>query len=106
MTSDCGQWTGNCGLNHMPIYEYEDRVTGERIEMLKPVNERYNCPPNLMPVISLPGRPRIGAGVPDPSHADQAIPRAFKECEQQFGTSETCRQAGFTAKQIRKAWKF
>jgi hypothetical protein len=90
----------------MPIYEYEDRVTGKRVEMLKPVRERYEVPPNLMPVISLPGRPKIGEGLPDPSRADQAIPRAFKECEQQCGTSETCRLSGFTAKQIRKAWSF
>ena len=89
----------------MPIYEYEDRLTGERVEMFKPVRERYDCPPNLMPVISLPGRPRIGkGGLPDPSHADQSVPRAFKECEQRIGTSETCRQAGYSAKQIKKAW--
>ena len=90
----------------MPIYEYEDRVTGKRVELLKPVKERYDVPPNLMPVISLPGRPRIGAGVPDPSHAEQAVPRAFKECEQQLGTSEVERQSGFTAKQIKRAWSF
>lgn len=91
----------------MPIYEYEDVNTGERVEMFKPVRERYNCPPNLMPVISLPGRPKIGrAGLPDPSQAEQSIPRAFKECEQKLGTSETCRLSGFTHKQIRKAWKF
>lgn len=89
----------------MPIYEYEDRVTGERVEMFKPVRERYDCPPNLMPVISCPARPRIGrAGLPDPSLAEQSIPRAFKECEQKLGTSETCRLSGFTARQIKRAW--
>lgn len=95
----------------MPIYEYQDRITGERVERFAPrplsLRERYNCPPNLMPMISLPGRPRIGrAGLPDPSLAEQSIPRAFKECEQKLGTSETRRLSGFTPKQIRKAWKF
>lgn len=89
----------------MPIYEYQHRVTGERVELFRPVGEKYDCPPDLLPVISLPGRPRIGkAGLSDPSHADQAIPRAFKETEARIGTSETCRLSGFTHKQIRKAW--
>lgn len=93
----------------MPIYEYEDRVTGERVEQFAPrplsLRERYNCPPNLMPVISLPGRPKIGEGVPDPADANQSIPRAFRETEQKLGTAETCRLSGFTAKQIKRAWK-
>ena len=90
----------------MPIYEYENTLTGERIEMFRPLGQKYNCPPDLLPVISLPGRPKIGAGVPDPSNADQAVPRAFREVEQQLGASEVERQSGFTAKQIRKAWSF
>ena len=92
----------------MPIYEYVHRLTGERIEMFRrSFREKYNCPANLMPVVSLPGRPRIGkAGLRDPAHADESIPRAFKECEQRIGTSETCRLSGFTHKQIRKAWNF
>jgi len=94
----------------MPIYEYEDRATGERVERFAPrplsLRERYNCPPDLMPVISLPGRPKIGRGLPDPADADQAVPRAFKETEQQIGTSETTRLSGFTPKQIRETWKF
>lgn len=89
----------------MPIYEYQDIHTGESVELIRPVRERYNCPPNLMPVINLPGKPRIGtSGLADPAHADQAIPRAFKECEQEFGTADTCRLSGFTAKQIKKVW--
>ncbi|HEX3625142.1 MAG TPA: hypothetical protein VH280_06940 [Verrucomicrobiae bacterium] len=89
----------------MPIYEYENINTGERIEIFKPVRERYNCPPNLLPVISLPARPRMGKeGLPDPANADQSIPRAFKETEERIGTGETCRLSGFTAKQIKKAW--
>lgn len=91
----------------MPIYEYEDRRTGRRIEMFRPLGQKYDCPPNLMPVISLPGRPRIGKeGLPNPEDAEQSVPRAFKECEQRIGTSEMCRLSGFTHKQIRKAWSF
>ena len=95
----------------MPIYEYEDRVTGQRIERFAPrplsLRERYDCPPDLMPVISLPGRPKIGReGLPNPADAELSVPRAFKECELKMGTSETCRLSGFTAKQIRKAWGF
>ncbi len=88
----------------MPLYEYEDRLTGERIELFKPVRDRHNCPPNLMPVISRPGRPRIGKGLPDPSHADQAVPRALREEEQRIGTSELARQSGFSARQLKKVW--
>jgi hypothetical protein len=88
----------------MPIYEYENRVTGERVELIRSVGKKYDCPPDLLPVISLPGRPKVGDGLPNPADADQSIPRAFKECEQRIGTSETCRQSGFTAKQIKKAW--
>lgn len=88
----------------MPIYEYQDKETGEIVELIRPARERYNCPPNLMPVISCPGRPRIAKGLPDPSLAEQSIPRAFKDCEQKLGTSETCRLSGFSAKQIKRAW--
>lgn len=91
----------------MPIYEYEDRISGERVELWRPLGAKYDCPPNLMPVISLPGRAQIGrAGLPDPSQAAQSVPRAFRECEQKIGTSEMCRLSGFTARQIRKAWRF
>ena len=81
--------------------------TGEIVELIRPLGQKYDCPPDLMPVISLPGRPRMGKeGLPNPDNAEQSVPRAFKVTEQRIGTSETCRLSGFTAKQIRKAWTF
>lgn len=88
----------------MPIYEYEDVKTGERVELFRPVRLRFDCPPNLKRVISRTARPKIGKGAPDPSHADQAVPRALKELEQTTRTSDIERGSGFTAKQLKRIW--
>lgn len=89
----------------MPIYEYLDKLTGELVELSKPIRLRDDCAPNLQRVMSRPARARIGAGVADPSHADQAVPRALKEEEQRIGTSELERLSGFSAKQMKRIWK-
>lgn len=88
----------------MPIYEYEHRVTGERVELIRPVGKKYDCPPDLLPVISRPGRPKIGKGVPNPGDADQSVPRALKETEERIGTGALERASGFSHRQLKKAW--
>ena len=90
----------------MPLYEYEEAGTGRVIELCRPVRLRDDCPPNLKRVISRTGRPRIsGQEAKDPSHADQAVPRALRELENTMPTSEVERQTGFSAKQLKKTWK-
>jgi hypothetical protein len=90
----------------MPIYEYEDLKTGRLVELSRPMRLRDDCPPNLKRVVSRTGRPRMGRdGLADPSHADQAVPRALRELENTMPSSEVERQTGFSAKQMKRIWK-
>jgi hypothetical protein len=90
----------------MPLYDYEDVGTGEITTLCRPVRLRDDCPPNLKRVISRVGRPRVGrGGLPDPSHADQAVPRALRQLEQTMPSSEVERQTGFSAREMKRIWK-
>lgn len=90
----------------MPIYEYEDKRTGRRCELARPMRFRDDCPPNLRRVVGCVSRPRIGrAGLADPSTADVAVPRALKQLEQTMTTSELARQTGFSVKEMKRIWK-
>lgn len=88
----------------MPLYEYENTLTGKLVELSRPMRLRDDCPPHLKRVI---GRTscRVGPGAPDPSHADQAVPRALREIEQTMGPGQLEHQTGFSKKQLRKIWK-
>ena len=89
----------------MPLYEYKDEATGRIVELNRPVRLRNVCPPNFKRVFSRTGRPRIGnAGLPNPAHAAQAVPRALKEMENTMTTSEIERQTGFNHKQLKRTW--
>ena len=50
--------------------------------------------------------PGFKTGVKDPTCAEVAVPRAFKELEQKHSASRISKDAGFSVSQIKKAWKF
>lgn len=89
----------------MPLYEYENLKTGRLVELSRPMRLRDDCPPNLKRVVSRTGRPRMSkGGLPDPSTADQAVPRALRQLENTMPTSEVTRQTGFSAKTLKRVW--
>ena len=89
----------------MPIYEYQNTRTGKTIELSRPMRFRDDCPPNLKRVVSCTAKPRIGrGGLPDPTHAAQAVPRALNQLEQTMPTSEVVRQSGFSVKEMKRIW--
>lgn len=50
--------------------------------------------------------PGFKTGIKDPTSAEVAVPRAFKELEQQHSASRIAKDAGFSVSQIKKAWNF
>lgn len=51
--------------------------------------------------------PGLNTRAKDPTSADVAVPRAFRQLEQSgMPMREIERQSGFKAKQIKKVWKF
>ena len=87
----------------MPIYEYQNRLTGTFEEMFRPMRLRDEVAPHLRRVISRTSC-RIGTGRPDPSDAAQAAPRALKEMENQMGTARLEKEMGMSAKKLKQIW--
>lgn len=89
----------------MPIYEYEDKA-GNRVELFRTIERRDKVPAGLKRVVSVTGRGPFTGSAQDPTCAEAAVPRAFKELEQTMPRREIERQSGFTTKQIKEAWNF
>lgn len=90
----------------MPIYEYEHRKTGKRVELFRPIHGRDRVEPELRRVFTVTTRgPYTGAAL-DPSSAAAAVPRAFKQLENQIPREQIEKESGFTTKQITQAWNF
>lgn len=90
----------------MPLYEYEDAATGERVELFRPIARRDCVPEGLRRVVSLTGRGPFTGRARDPQCADVAVPRAFKELEQTMPRAQIERESGFNTRQIKQAWDF
>ena len=90
----------------MPLYDYE-RPDGTRVELFRTVAERDNVPAGLRRVVSRPaGRGLFTGHAMDPTDADSAVPRAFKQLEEQMPRREIERQCGFSTAVLRRTWDF
>ena len=87
----------------MPLYEYEDLKTGERVELCRAVERRDEVPPNLRR-ITVPKRLGVLMGALSDSDVDRAAPRAFRQLEDTMNAKDIARQTGFSIDQIRRAW--
>ena len=87
----------------MPQYLYQNRRTGRTVELFRTIEARDTVPDNLQRVFMAPGIRRSG-GTPDPSSADEAVPRAFRQLEDTLPASEIARQSGFTVNKIKDVW--
>lgn len=90
----------------MPLYEYEEIATGNRIELFRTVEQRDQVPENLRRVVSLSGRGPFTGSLPDPRSADVAVPRAFRQLEATQPRDRIERECGFTVKQLKRTWNF
>lgn len=91
----------------MPLYEYEDVKTGQRVELWRHVDDRDRVDKGLRRVIPLAtGRGLFTGRAKDPTSADVAVPRAFRELEQTMPREQIERQSGFSVGQIKKVWDF
>jgi len=50
--------------------------------------------------------PGFRGGAKDPTCAEVAVPRAFKQLEQTLPAREIARQSGFSVNHIKKTWDF
>jgi hypothetical protein len=60
----------------------------------------------LAEILSSGVAPGIRSGAKDPTSAEVAVPRAFRQLEQTMPAREIERQCGFKVKAIKKTWKF
>lgn len=91
----------------MPIYEFEDVRTGERVELFRTVARRDEVPKGLRRVISLTGRGPFTGQAIDPSSAAAAVPRAFRQVELSGIPREKIeRDSGFSVRDIKNTWQF
>lgn len=88
----------------MPVYEYRHEVTGQRIELVRPVAERDHCPPGYRRV-TVPARLGVLTGALEDAHPDRAVPNALKQLEEKHSAREIARQSGFTVEQLKETWK-
>jgi len=89
----------------MPTYLYEEQKTGRTVELFRRIEERDEVPPALRRIQCAPAFRKPG-GTPDPTSADVAVPRAFRQLEQTVGAAEIARQSGFSVKKIKSVWNF
>jgi hypothetical protein len=88
----------------MPLYEYENEQTGEKIESFRQVTQRDQAPKAGFRRVMSRTSCKMGEGITDPTNADVAAPRGLKEMEQQMGTSKLEREMGMSAKKLKKIW--
>lgn len=87
----------------MPVYEYIDVKTGRTVEFAVPIVNRDKIPGHKR--ITVPRRLHVVLGAPDPTDADQAVPRALHELEDTMNHRQIAREAGFTTEQLKHVWK-
>lgn len=90
----------------MPLYEYENLRTGERLELFRTIARRDCVPRQLRRVVSLTGRGPFTGRLEDPRSAAVSVPRAFKQLEHTMPRERIERDSGFSVKQIKTAWSF
>ncbi len=89
----------------MPLYEYENPVTGERVEEVRPVEQRDNAPKGFRRV-TIPRRVYAHRGCPDLKDVDYATPLAFKDMERKgVSTREMEMAAGMSTEKIKQTFK-
>jgi len=87
----------------MPRYLYENRRTGRTVELFRRIEERDATGPDLRRLVAAP---RVMRGAQDPTVADMAVPRAFRELEQTMPASEIARNTGFSVAKLKRVWDF
>jgi len=85
----------------MPIYEYEDRRTGEVVELFRNYSERDDVPKHLKRIPSMPGL--VYGFTPLPTDGESTI-KALSKYEDSVGRQEIERQTGFSADELKKVW--
>lgn len=86
----------------MPIYEYENEVTGKTEEHLRAVEDRDAVPEHLRRVVSLPGI--VVAATPEAT-AEEKARRGLAKLEDRMGARELERQIGYPSREVKQAWR-
>lgn len=88
----------------MPVYEYDDTVTGRVILLSRPVAERDAVAAGLKRR-QVPSAVHFITGAPDPTGPDCAIPKALKELEQTQDHRKIAKGTGFSTQAMKEIWK-
>lgn len=84
----------------MPVYVYQDGK-GNRVELVKPVNERDNAPGGFKR-ITVPDRVFVPAGALPPTDMRSNIMKGYYKQECREGSRF---KSSYTPKQIKAAWE-
>lgn len=86
----------------MPTYTIEHEKTGEVRELYRSIAKRDNVPSGFKRIIGAPLVKPTGGRI-DPTDADVAVPRAFKELTN-AQSENFLKTSGFNREHIRKTW--
>jgi hypothetical protein len=89
----------------MPLYDYQNQA-GERRELFRPIHQRDDAPMGFWRVLSVSHRGRFTGKQADPTTADAAVPRAFKQLEQTLPREQIEKQSGFSVRELKQTWNF
>ena len=87
----------------MPIYVFENE-RGEVREEFRTVARRNDVPPGWRRITACRTATVIPGAVLDPTSADAAVPRAFKELEATMPVAEIERRTGYSRNKIKETW--
>ncbi len=87
----------------MPLYVFEN-ARGEQREEFRTVARRDEAPAGFRRVAACRTATIIPGAVLDPTSADAAVPRAFKELEQTMPADQIERVTGYSPRKIKEVW--
>ena len=90
----------------MPIYEYKNLLTGAHVELFSTVARRDYVPRHLRRVLSVSSCGPFTGCAMDPTCADAAVPRAFKQLEATQSRESIEHKSGFSVRDIKRTWNF
>ena len=90
----------------MPLYVYEDILTGRTVEKIMPVAKRDCVDANLRRVTAPQRVCVVTCCAVDPSSADSSVPKALRDLEGGgVSAGVIAKESGFSVDQLKKIWR-
>lgn len=88
----------------MPLYLYENRRTGQTVELFRRVAERHDVPKCLRMVVAAPGHGGVDRKLVSERDPDRAVPRAFTQLSNN-DVHKFVKESGFSIDHVKRVWQ-